>query len=204
LVSGNLIANPGAEAGPGSASGDDVEVIPSWTTANGFTAVQYQSTEGNFPSSTDPGPPNRGANFFAGGDTAATATATQTISLANAASAIATGDVEYNLCGWLGGFSTQDDNAVLTATFENAGGTALGTPAQIGPVTEAQRGGQTGLLLQSTSGTVPSGATQVVVTLTMTRLEGTYNDGYADSLDLSISASDSAPIESRPRRAVSR
>jgi hypothetical protein len=203
-VSGNLISNPGAEAGTGSADGDDIEPVPSWTTAAGFTAVQYQTSEGNFPSTTDPGPPNRGANFFAGGDTSTTSTATQTIDLTNAASAIAAGGVQYNLCGWLGGFSTQDDNAVLTATFENASGTALGTPAQIGPVTEAQRGGATALVQQSTSGAVPTGATQVVLTLTMTRVEGTYNDGYADSLDLSISTSDTAPIESRSRRPVSR
>jgi hypothetical protein len=112
--------------------------------------------------------------------------------------------VQYNLCGWLGGYATQDDNAVLTATFERADATPIGTTAQIGPVTEAERDGQTGLLQESTSGIVPPGATMVVLTLTMTRVEGAYNDGYADSLDLSISTSDASLIPNPSRKPVSR
>jgi hypothetical protein len=68
-------------------------------------------------------------------------------------------------------------------SFRNASGTEL-IAATIGPVTSTDRGGVTGLLLRSTSGSLPVGARTAVVTLTLTRLEGTANDGYADDLSL--------------------
>ena len=37
----NLLLNGDAEAEPGSASGNDVELIPDWTTTSNFTVVQY-------------------------------------------------------------------------------------------------------------------------------------------------------------------
>jgi hypothetical protein len=36
-------------------------------------------------------------------------------------------------------------------------------------------------------GYVPAGTRKVVVTITMTRTAGSYNDGYADSLSLTFS-----------------
>jgi hypothetical protein len=44
--------------------------------------------------------------------------------------------VHYTLAGWLGGYSSQADHAVLDLTFENSKGKAIATYA-IGPVTEA-------------------------------------------------------------------
>lgn len=44
----------------------------------------------------------------------------------------------------------------------------------------------TGVLFRSTSGSLPVGARSAVVILTLTRLEGTANDGYADSLSLAL------------------
>ncbi len=46
--------------------------------------------------------------------------------------------MHYALSGWLGGFSSQGDNATLVVTFENSSGKAVGT-TKIGPVTAAQR-----------------------------------------------------------------
>jgi hypothetical protein len=98
-------------------------------------------------------------------------------------SAIDSGNATFNLSAFLGGFSSQEDNASLSAIFRNSGGTGLGT-FSIGPVTAANRGNTTGLLARSTTGTVPIGTRDILVTLSMTRFSGTANDGYADNLSL--------------------
>ena len=184
----NIIKNPGAEAGTGSSDGSKVPV-PNWTVKKSgtFTAVKYGAS-GGFPAATDPGPKNRGHNFFAGGTgQSSTQSGTQTDSLSAYAGVIAAG-ATYTLQGWLGGFADQTDHATLTVTWENAGGTALGT-AVIGPVTPAARHDATGLLHRSVTGTVPAGTATALVTLKMVRVDGGYNDGYADSLSLTIVAS---------------
>lgn len=43
------------------------------------------------------------------------------------------------------------------------------------------------MLLRSKTGTVPVTASQAEVTLSMVREDGTYVDGYADNLSLTIS-----------------
>ena len=55
----------------------------------------------------------------------------------------------------------------------------------IGPVTAAERGNQTGLLLRGvTALPVPPNTTRIQLVLTMTRAAGSFNDAYADSLSL--------------------
>ncbi len=76
----NLIVNGDAEAGPGSFDGLTVEPVPGWITNGNFTVAQY-SGEG-LPSQTDPGPPDRGNNFFAGGPNNISSSATQLINVA--------------------------------------------------------------------------------------------------------------------------
>jgi hypothetical protein len=180
----NLIVNGEAEAGPGSFDGFTVEPVPGWTTNGNFTVAQYGGD--GLPSQADPGPPDRGNNFFAGGPNNTSSSATQVINVAPDAHLIDSGAVTFSLSGYLGGFFTQDDNAVLTVIFER-GGQVLGS-AQIGPVLAADRGGQTGLLFRSTSGSIPVGTRQVRVVLQMTRAPYFfYNDGYADDLSLTLS-----------------
>ena len=41
VLNQNAIFNPGAELGPGSATGNDIYSLPGWTTTGNFTAVQY-------------------------------------------------------------------------------------------------------------------------------------------------------------------
>jgi hypothetical protein len=184
----NIILNPGAEAGPGSTDGSTVPV-PKWTVKKGgtFTAVQYGAS-GGFPTKSGPGPKNRGANFFAGGGvaTANTQIATQTDSLKAYAGVIAAG-ATFTLAGYLGGYDSQTDNATVTVTWENSTGTTLGT-STIGPVTEAARHGNTGLLSRSLTGTVPAGSASALVTIKCLRHSGGYDDGYADNLSLTIVA----------------
>jgi hypothetical protein len=61
-------------------------------------------------------------------------------------------------------------------------------------VTSADRGGQTTLLPRTSSGPVPVGTRVVRVTITATRSSGTYNDGYADNVGLSLTRGEPRPL----------
>ena len=183
----NLIVNPGGETGTADPNGGTpVTSIPGWTIVGGeFDVIQYQADTGNYPATSDPGPADRGKNFFAGGPNDDVSTGTQTIDVSKDALKIATGSVGYVLSGWLGGFADQDDNAMLSIQFEDASGKVLGK-AQIGPVMAADRSDTTEFLFRSAIGKVPVGTIKIVVTLTMTRVSGSANDGYADNLALNL------------------
>jgi hypothetical protein len=177
----NLILNPGADAAKGTSS-DSVVKVPHWKGTHGFTAATYfwgHSGGDLLPSSA--GPKNRGANYFYGGPDSAVSTGTQMISVA--AGGITTGKVRWTLAGWLGGYSSQGDHAVLDLTFVNSKGKAIATYG-IGPVTEAQRRGVSKLLFRQRTGVVPAGTRELKVELIMTRNSGSDNDGLADSLSL--------------------
>jgi VWFA-related protein len=187
----NVIRNPGAEDGGPAASSCVVATaanLPSWKTAGGMALCGY----GGDVATSDPGPADRGKNFFSGGFNAAASTAAQTVDVSGSAGAIDAGSQPYTLSGFLGGWSGQDDNATLTATFRSAAGATLGT-AKIGPVLAAERKGATGMVLKSTTGNVPVGTRSIDVLLTITRSEGSYNDGIADNLSLTLSGSGGTP-----------
>jgi len=175
----NLIRNPGAEAGAGSEDGNDLLPIPKWETSGNFTAVVYGAPD--FPAPTDPGPKKRGLNFFAGGPDAATSSARQAIDVSAYAANIDARAVRYAASGWLGGFGSQDDGAALKFVFADAAGAELRSLVMDGP-TAAERGNVTALMKRSSHGVVPRGTRTVLVELTMTRVAGNYNDGYADAL----------------------
>ena len=181
----NLIVNGNAEADVGSDNGDQIGPVTGFASTGQFTVVQY-GAGGGFPQPTDPGPTDRGLNFFAGGPSAAVSTGSQVILVGEASVAIDGGNVNYDLSAWLGGFSTQDDNAVLTLAFLDTDSAQLGSTS-LGPVTEPERGGNTGLLFLDQMGLVPAGTRSIDVTLTLTREEGSYDDGYADNLSLVLS-----------------
>jgi hypothetical protein len=175
----NLIRNPGAEAGKG-ANGDYVVKVPDWKQTGGFTAALYTWSGGDL-SPTSPGPKNRGKNYFYGGPDAAVSTGTQLVKVA--AAGVNGGKVKFTLSGWLGGYDSQGDHAVLDVTFETAQGKALAKYG-IGPVTEAQRNGVSELLFRTRSGLVPAGTRLLKIELIMVREEGSDNDGLADNLSL--------------------
>lgn len=178
----NLIANPSAEAGK---AGDGHKVaVPGWTQHGQFTVTSYASPGGDVDASS-PGSKHRGANYFYGGSSNAKSSGTQTIKVAK--SGVKTGKVKYTLSGWLGGYSSQADKVKLTASFRNAKGKQLAA-ATIGPVTAAQRHDVSGMLHRSAKGKVPAKTRQVVITLTMMRAEGDWNDAMADDLSLVLKA----------------
>lgn len=177
----NLIANPGAEAGKGTAT-DSVVKVPDWKQTGAFTAAQY--AWGADLSTTTPGPTNRGKNYFYGGPSALLSTGAQVITVGTGG--ISSGRVSYVLSAWLGGYSDQPDNARLIVTFESSAGMALKTTT-IRLVTVAQRHDVSGLFFRRGTGKVPAGTQKIKVELVMTLLEGGDNDGLADNLSLVFS-----------------
>jgi hypothetical protein len=172
----NVILNGDAEAQTASSPTTPLDWTTDPNTNSGMIALSY-SYGGGYPLATDPGPANRGNNFFAGGSSSASSTMTQTLDVSNAAAAI----VSFNLSAYLGGYYTQDDNSVFSVLFLNSGDSQIGS-AVIGPVTESDRGGVTALLLRDTAGIVPVGTRELEFELVATRYQGANNDGYADNL----------------------
>ncbi|HZT97557.1 MAG TPA: hypothetical protein VFB34_12055, partial [Chloroflexota bacterium] len=165
----NLIQNPGAEGGPPG------QTIPFWTATGPFAVDRYSDSSGDL-SVTSPGPRDRGNNYFWGGHANTVSSGTQTINLSDLATDITSGGVEYQLSGWLGGYDSQNDNAVLDAAFLNAQGAVLTDAILNGPDANA-RGGTSELLYKHTEGYVPAGAAAVRITITMRRTDGSDNDG---------------------------
>lgn len=182
----NLLVNAGADAASGGdGSSSYAGNLPGWAVTGELMAVDYAlGCPGGYPCTTDPGPADPGVNHFAGGNVALS-TASQTVDLAFAGSSIQGTGAYYSLSGWLGGYASQNDYAQLSVSFLNAASEVVGT-GSIGPVSAADRGNQTALLYREQSGWVPDGAVSAQVQLQMTRTGGTSNDGYADSLALSL------------------
>lgn len=179
----NLFENPGAETGPASPDGQTVVPVPGWMTSGNFTVVGY-GTPGEFPTGSDPGPPNRGSNFFAGGPNNASSTASQMYEASQQdAFEIDLGYVSFTMTGYLGGFADEEDHAVVAVIYKDAQGEILSS-ATIGPVTAADRNNRTGLLLDYVDGSVPVGTRRVELILTMTRVDGSYNNAFADGLSI--------------------
>jgi hypothetical protein len=181
----NLIANPDAEAGGPGPTSDTVVAVPGWTTQGNFTIHQYGDPF--YLTTTSPGPSDRGSNFFYGGPANSSSSGSQIIDESSDIATIKTGRVTYDLSGWLGGYDSQGDNAVLTVTFLGTSNTVLGS-ASIGPVSNTDRDNISGLLFRDTTGDLPAGTLMIDVQLQMTRLQGSDNDGYADNLSFVLHA----------------
>ena len=111
MPAGNLVVNPGAEAGAGSPDASQQLPLPGWTVESTFTAVQYGAP--GFLTAADSTALGGGVNFFAGGPGGALGAATQVVDLAGAATEIDAGQVTATLSALLGGYATQTDYAAL-------------------------------------------------------------------------------------------
>lgn len=184
LIGQQLLINPGAEDGQAAADQGTLITIPGWTTTTQHTVIAYGNPNG-FPSTTDPGPPQRGKNFFTGGNTTPSS-ASQSVDLSACSAAIDAGSLKFDFSAYIGGLNTQGDSAMVVADFRDAK-SSLGN-VTLGPVTLAERKSVTELLLkQGALATVPSGARTLVVTMTSTRTDGMGNDGYVDNLSAVVS-----------------
>jgi hypothetical protein len=186
-AAGNLLANGDAESAPGSASGA-VVAVPGWALGAGsqFTAVTYNPTFGG-PNVGSPGPADRGLNYFAGGPSAALSTASQLIDLSAFLGAIASGQATFSLSGWFGGYQSQDDHAILNVSLLDANGIQTGFGA-VGDVSRADRNNVTGLLFRDLAASIAPTTTQALVSISLVRQQGSYDDGYADNLSFSVSS----------------
>ncbi len=177
----NRLCNPDAELGPGATVKSQVVPIPGWTTTSNFTATRYDAT-GSL--TVEEGQAiGGGTNYFYGGDTNASSTATQLVSVADEATGIDAGQRTAQLRAYLGGFG--GDNAGVRAEFLNAGGTVLGTALLLGPRSDDMQ-------LLSTTGQVPAGTRTIRVTMTSTRVGGDDNEGYFENLSVALTQSGGA------------
>lgn len=193
LLGVNLIVNPGADAAVGLNDNSTTSTSPDlsgWVRSPYLTADSYSSDGSGdlYQPTAGTIPPDANSNYFYGGETVVDdsnpiGTAYLDINVSFAASLIDAGNLAYALSAWLGGYSSQDDNAVLTVQFEDWSSNVLGT-ATLGPVLAADRNDISELLQRSTNATVPKTTRLIHVLLTMTREEGINNDGLADSLSL--------------------
>lgn len=185
--SANLIKNGSGELG-GAVTTDAAVVrsIPGWTKTGGFTTVRYGSP-GGFPAATASQAIKGGKNFFAGGPANPNSGATQLVPVGGRAASIDKGKVIAILSGDLGGYSSQRDSLTVIATFLSASGKKLGS-VRIGPVTPEQRKGETTLIPRSAQASVPRTTRTVAIQVRAVRTDGSYNDGYADNLSLTLAA----------------
>jgi hypothetical protein len=188
-----LVVNGGAEVGTGSSDSSTTAPvpIPGWTTTTNFTEHTYDPAgSANFPDVNASAAIGGGNQFFAGGPENGSGndveTATQTVDVSTAAAQIDAGSVVATLSADLGGFSSQEDQATVAATFLGAAGQQLGD-LTIGPVTAEDRNDTTELLPRTGSAAVPPGTRSITVTMTATKFAGAYNDAYLDNISLSLS-----------------
>ena len=188
LLGANLIVNGNAEIPPvddPTTISAKIYDVPGWSTEGGFTIDSYTDPGADL-STSSPRPPDAGSFYFYGGP-GEMSSASQDIDVSPAASLIDAGIVNFALSAWLGGYDGQNDNSVLTVQYQTWSATVLGS-ATFGPVLSADRGGVSELLPFSQNGSIPSGTRVIHVLLTMTRTDGSGNDGLADSLSLLLSA----------------
>jgi uncharacterized protein (TIGR03437 family) len=183
LLAVNLLQNGDTETSPGN---EDGYPVPGWNADTFMCAWKYGDQK--MPTKSDPGPSDRGTYFLTCPSNHSECRAYQTVDFTTASKLVDAGKVIYTLTGWFGGDTGYPDNADMTVTFLNASGAAIGAATRIGPVTNSDRNGQRGLLMQSTSATVPAGARSARVDLNFHKL-GPVTDNltaYADSLSFQL------------------
>lgn len=172
----NVLANPGAESSADS--------LPGWSGPGSFETAAF-GADRYFPGLMVAAALGTGARFFAAG-TSADSVLMQRIDVAASAASIDSGGASAVLSGLLGGYAGDADEIRLDAIFRDPAGVPLGSLALSGP-TPAQRGNATNLLARSAAGAIPQRTRAIDVQLTAHRVAGTYTDGYADNLALTLS-----------------
>ncbi len=207
LVSGNLLANPGAELGDPSLSGYSSVTLPGWDVTGTPTVIEY-GTQRRLPGllgskgillpkflSFPQKAPAPGDTQFFGGGNVATSLLTQTVNFGQDA-----GGLDFALSADLGGYLIDPSRASVKVNFLDANKGFISS-AEIKPVTALGRLFQTGLQSRSITGVIPDGAesAQIVVTLTdRNPILGNYNNAYADDLSFTVGTVLPAPPDPTP------
>lgn len=184
-ISGNLVKNPGAEAGPATPDAAEAVLrVPAWTTTGGFHAVSYSG----YRWAPDPRDKTKqsGAKFFVGcfaapGEAVNRGAATQTVSLARWAPMIDKGGALLLLSAELGGFDGTENLATASASFLAKDGKRVGRPVGLKGPTYLQRQGVTRVEPRSKTKPVPVSARSIQLTLTGSRT-GTGPCGFVDNV----------------------
>ncbi len=171
----NLIANGNAEAD-----------VAAWQAFDGYSLFQSVEYGNNWVRPDQPGPVDRGQWMFTG--LGALSAGYQIVDF----TADITQPLAFKLSGWLGGWAAQGDNALLYVSFLDLFGSEIGH-TEIGPITPADRGDSTGLFYREASDWLPVGTSALMFSLSMERLGGGDNDGYADNLAFVVSAPNAVP-----------
>jgi len=181
LPTGNLLQNPGAEAGLSGVG--KVVPVPHWTTAGHFTVDNYGNVErlGYAAGTAIHG----GKNYFYGGPATPFSRASQTVTVSAYAAQIDSKHVAAHLSGDLGGFTTQFDNGTLAAIFLDAKGKQLGAISVTGPG-PAERHIKSILLARATSALLPVGTRTIRVVMSAARKQGSNDDATFDNLSLRL------------------
>ncbi|GLQ89441.1 alkaline phosphatase family protein [Dyella flagellata] len=191
--SGNLLVNGDGEAGTCTTDWSAVNTVPGWTVTQGNPSTVCYSI-GSF---STPGGASRGNAFIADGPYGDSALR-QNVDVSSAAGAIDGGNISYTLSGWLGGYTVYNGQAIVTATFLDANGNPLGTPAQLAGVNASARNSKSGFIAKSATGNVPAGTRTISVLLQFNNTSASYNIGYADNLSLTLSTPLAAPSLQAP------
>ncbi len=176
----NLISNAGFESGSSSPDGQTVVPPTGWISIGNGTVVPY-GAGAEFPTAASPGPTERGNNFLAGGPNSSLSQVVQQIDLSALSEQIDADNANFNLGAWLGGFGSQDDLARVVIVWADGNANSLRTDTLVGPNAQI-RGGVTGLQAFWTNSSVPVNTRQALVTITLSRVIGPYNNGYIDNL----------------------
>lgn len=203
---GNLVRNPGAEAGPGhtsTASASPNTVPPGWEweifppsnnpAQVGFVAAQYGS-HGYFPSKAVAAVIGGGRNFFYAGYPPQRSIAFQTIDLAGATAEIDGGGVKACLSGYLGSLRKNPDSSIAMALeFLGEDGSRLGQLA-VAPVRGVTLT-ETTMLRRAAQGTVPRNTRQLRIVLTGQRpVSGGSIYGFADNVAVQLTQGACDPV----------
>lgn len=185
-TSANLVVNGDCETGS-LAPDFNTWVAPSgWTLGDGQLDAQAYSAGGGGDLNTAYANANGdGLGYFSGGN-AGFSSAYQIVDLSSFAAKIDSGSATFNFGGDFGGYAGQDDSFSATITFYGADGTTVLGSDTIGGFKAADRGSISELIHDADSAAVPAGARFVRVELDATRISGTYNDGYADNISLTL------------------
>jgi len=185
-VGTNVVQNPSFEIGAGGN-------VSNWT---GSALGTYQYSQGYTSINV---PPSPGLLYLHGLSGSATSNTAQTIDLlaAGFTAGFLDGGAQYDLSAFFSSYLKTDFGSI-TASFLNAGGTAIGTSNPIGGLAFMNSlgtgnnvngvPGYTDWGKSGTSGALPIGTRSVSINILHTRAAGTANDSYVDVVDFHLNA----------------
>ncbi|HNO80207.1 MAG TPA: S8/S53 family peptidase [Phycisphaerae bacterium] len=178
-TSENLILNPGAEVVLGE------EDLSEWSAFGDLPLPRlyfYDDQEG-YPSTTGPGPDNRGFHLFAGGNNQISGMRQSIFVAPDWQQPIYEGRAKFRFAAYLGGYLGESDSASATLTFVDANEQIL-DQVKLPSVTRLEREDETGLLPVEVVDYLPFGTFEMHVDVTFNGPDGEFNDGYADNFEL--------------------